>query len=195
MFVRPLVRPFIRSFIRSSVRLLPAFLGIGSLVFSDFWHKGAKWQCPKSDWARFSKKKIFGQIWAKNCQKIGFFWTYCKIASLVFSDFWQKDRVQSTLKYGRKNFPENFFSSLITDFRFFGEIPFYHFSISCFSRDWLITFCWFLAQRCKMAMPKLWRSPISGKNSFRPKMPEICRKTGFLAFSRDFFISFFWFFP
>ena len=33
--------------VRSSVRLLPAFLEIGSLFFSDFWHNDAKWQCPK----------------------------------------------------------------------------------------------------------------------------------------------------
>ena len=33
----------VRSFVRSSVRLLPAYLRIGSLVFADFLHKGAKW--------------------------------------------------------------------------------------------------------------------------------------------------------
>ena len=47
--------PFVRSF----VRLYPAFLDISSLVFADFWHKDAKWQCPKCDGARFSKKKFF----------------------------------------------------------------------------------------------------------------------------------------
>ena len=45
------------TFDRPFVRLLPAFLEIGSLVFSDFWHKDAKWQCPKCDGAWFSKKK------------------------------------------------------------------------------------------------------------------------------------------
>ena len=43
----------------------PAFLGIGSLFFADFWHKGAKWQCLKSDGARFSKKKILGKFGPK----------------------------------------------------------------------------------------------------------------------------------
>ena len=38
--------------------------------------------------------------------------------------------------------------------------------VTSFSRDWLISFCWFLAQRCKMAMAKMWRSPIFGKKFF-----------------------------
>ena len=50
---------------------------------------------------------------------------------------------------------------------------------------YLIFFSWNLAQRCKMAMPKMWRSPIFKKNFFRPKMPEICRKNRFFGiFSR-----------
>ena len=115
-------------FVRSSVRLLPAFLRIGSLVFPDFWHKDAKWQCRKCDGARFLKKNFLGQIWAKNCPKNRVFWTLCKIASLVFSGFWQKDRVQGTLKCGRNNFPRKIlFSSLITDFRFLGKFPFTNF--------------------------------------------------------------------
>ena len=45
--------------------------------------------------------------------------------------------------------------------------PFVCPSVTSFSRDWLISFCWFLAQRCKMAMPKMWWSPqFSEKNSF-----------------------------
>ena len=67
--------------------------------------------------------------------------------------------------------------------------------VTSFSRDRLINSFWFLAQRCKMTMPKMWRSPIfEKKNHSRPKMPEICRKTGYLAFSRDFINNFFWFF-
>ena len=68
-------------------------------------------------------------------------------------------------------------------------------SVTSFSRDWLISFFWFLAQRCKMAMPKMWRSPIFGKNFFSGrKCRKYAGKTGFLAFSRDFIISFFYFF-
>ena len=63
-------------------------------------------------------------------------------------------------------FPGKFFFVVNYGFSFFGEIPFDHFPISCFSRDWLIIFCWFLAQRCKMAMPKKWRSPIFKKIIF-----------------------------
>ena len=49
------------------------FLEIGSLVFSDFWHKDAKWQCPKCDGAQFLKKKFPWPIWAQKSSKIGFF--------------------------------------------------------------------------------------------------------------------------
>ena len=38
--------------------------------------------------------------------------------------------------------------------------------VTSFSMDRPISFSWFLAQWCKMVMPKMWRSPISGKNSF-----------------------------
>ena len=128
------------------------------------------------------------------------FWTLCKIASLVFSDFWQKDRVQGTLKYDRKNFSLKIFFFVVNyGPSFFGEIPFDYFLVTCFSWDWLISFFWFLAQRCKMAVPKKWRSPIfkkkfcpksdgarsSKKNFFQPKMLEICRKNQFFGiFSR-----------
>ncbi len=83
-----------------TIFLFPAFLGIGSLVFSDFWYKDAKRQCPKCDGARFSIKKIF---WANSGQKLPknrVFWTLCKIAPLVFSDFWQKDGGQCVVKNG-----------------------------------------------------------------------------------------------
>ena len=62
-----------------------------------------------------------------------------------------------------KIFPGKFLFVVNYGFSFFGEIPLYHFPISCFSRDWLISFFWYLAQRCKMAMPKMWRSPIFEK--------------------------------
>ena len=50
------------------------------------------------------RKKI---VWANLGQKLPknkVFWTLCKIASLVFSDFWQKDKVQGTLKCGQNYF-------------------------------------------------------------------------------------------
>ena len=68
-------------------------------------------------------------------------------------------------------------------------------SVTSFSRDWLISFFWFLAQRCIMAMPKNMTEPdfrkkiISGR-----KCRKYAEKTGFLAFSRDFIICFYWFF-
>ena len=49
------------------------------------------------------------------------------------------------------------------------------------------SFSWFLAQRCKIVMPKMWRSPIFGKKINSGNMPE---KPVF-GFSRDFIISFF----
>ena len=48
--------------------LFPAFLGIGSLVLSEIWHKDAKWQCPKCEGARFRKNNWpnLGQKLSKN---------------------------------------------------------------------------------------------------------------------------------
>ena len=43
-------------------------------------------------------------------------------------------------------------------------------------------------------MSKMWRSPIFEKKFFGWKWPKYAGKTGFLAFSRDFIISFIWFF-
>ena len=82
----------VRSFVRSFVRLLPAFLEIGSLVFSDFWHKDAKWQCPKCDGARFLKKNLIRHIWAQICPKIGFFGLFSKLNHRIYADFSHKDR-------------------------------------------------------------------------------------------------------
>ena len=104
----------------------PAFLGIGSLCFADFWHKGAKWQCHKSDRAR-SSKKIFWPNLGQKLLKNRVFWTMCKIASLVFSDFWQKDRLQVPKNMAEKNFPGKFFFVVNYGFSFLGEIPFDHF--------------------------------------------------------------------
>ena len=48
-----------------------------------------------------------------------------------------------------------------------------------FSRDFSISIFWFFAQRCVLIMPKIWPTPIFEKIFFRPKMPEICRKSPF----------------
>ena len=102
-------RSFKLTVVRPSVRLLPAFLEIGSLFFADFWRKDAKWQCPKCDGARFSKKKIFWANLVQKPLKNRVFWTLCKIASLVFSNFWQKNRGQCVLKNSRNNFSRKIF--------------------------------------------------------------------------------------
>ena len=68
-----------------TIFLLPAFLGIGSLVFS--WHKGAKWQCPKSDGARFSKKYFFPAENSGNMPEITVFANFVRTFSLHFVVF------------------------------------------------------------------------------------------------------------
>ena len=49
-----------------------------------------------------------------------------------------------------------------------------------FSQNFIISFFWFFAQRCALTMLKTWQSPIFENDFFRPKMPEICRKSPFL---------------
>ena len=112
--------------IRPSVRLLPAFLEIGSLFFADFWHKDVKWLCQKCDGAQFLKIKFFGENLGQKLSKSRVFWTLCKIASLVFPDFWHRDRVQGTLKCGQKIISQKKFFVVNYRFSYFGEIPFYH---------------------------------------------------------------------
>ena len=93
-------------------------------------------------------------------------------------------------------FPGKFFFVVIYGFSFFGEIPFYHFPFSSFSRDWFISFLWFLAQLCKMAIPKMWRGPIFEKKiwaNLGQKLPKnrvfwtLCQ-IGSLVFS-DFWLK------
>ena len=112
------------------MRLLPAFLEIGSLVFSDFWHKDAKWQCPKCDGAQF----FSGRKCRKYAGKTGFL----------------------TL-----------------------------------SRDFIIIFFQFFAERCVLAMLITWPSPILEKNFFPAEnpgnMPEIAV---FADFIRTFSLYF-----
>ena len=76
----PTWRSYKLTFVCSFVRLLPAFFEIGSLVFSDFWHKDAKWQCLKCDGARFSEKNFF----RPKMPEKPVFWHFLEISSLVF---------------------------------------------------------------------------------------------------------------
>ena len=62
--------------------------------------------------------------------------------------------------------------------------------ISWISRVVVDIFSWNFVHWCKMTIPKMWQSPIFEKYIFQPKIPEICRKTVFLAFFRDSIISF-----
>ena len=61
-------------------------------------------------------------------------------------------------------------------------------SFLAFSRDFIISFFRFFAQRCVLAMPKIWLNWIFEKNFFWPKMPEIYRISPFL-------LIFIWLFP
>ena len=60
-------------------------------------------------------------------------------------------------------FPGKFLFALKNGFSYFGEIPFNQIRKYSFSQSWLIIFFWFFAQWCKMAMPKMCRSPIFEK--------------------------------
>ena len=68
-----LVRRFVRPSVRQSVRLLPTFLVIRSLDFSDFWYEGSLLWFLKSDGAGFSKKNFGGSKKAVFCPKMAFF--------------------------------------------------------------------------------------------------------------------------
>ena len=81
--------------VRLFVRLLPAFLGIGSLVFSDFWHKDAKWQCPKYDRARFSRKIFFWPKLPELCRKNWFFGIFSRFHHCFFLIFCSKMRIRN----------------------------------------------------------------------------------------------------
>ena len=89
------VRPFVRSSVTSFSRdwLNSFFLIFGTKVQNGNAQKMMKPDFKKKNWANLGQKlpenRVFGAL--------------SKIASLVFSDFWQKDRVQGI-------FPENFSS-------------------------------------------------------------------------------------
>ena len=64
-----------------------------------------------------------------------------------------------------------------------------------FSRDFIISFFWFFAQRCVLIMPKMWPSPIFEKKFFPAEnvgnMPEIADFADFhLTFSLHFVVFF-----
>ena len=117
------------------------FLEILSFVFFWFLAQWYKMMIPKKWRSPIFDKNFLGGNLGKKPSKNRVFWTLYKIASLVFSNFWQKDRGQCVLKNGWNNFSGKFFFVVNYGFSFFGEIPIDHFPISCFSRDWLIIFC------------------------------------------------------
>ena len=57
------------SLVSPLVRLLPIFLGIRALDFSEIWHEGSLMVPLKSDGARFLKKKIICPGWARKSFK------------------------------------------------------------------------------------------------------------------------------
>ena len=123
-------------------------------------------------------------FWANLGQKLPknrVFWTLCKIASLVFSDFWHNDKGQGSLKMAEVVFPGKFLFAVKYGFSYFGEFPYDHLGKLSFSRDWLIVFFWFFAQWCKMVIPKMWRSPIFEKNIFWANLGQKLPKIGFFG--------------
>ena len=109
-YVRRYVRTtYVHLVVQSSARLfvcssVTSFSRDWLISFSWFLAQRCKMAMPKMWRSPIFEKKF---IWANLGQKLPknrVFWTLCKIPSLVFSDFWQKDRVQATLKCGWKNF-------------------------------------------------------------------------------------------
>ena len=116
------------------------FFEIGSLLFLIF---GTMKQ--NSNAQNVTEPDFWKKIWGKFGLKNRVFWTSCKVASLVFfSDFWQKDSLQGTLKCGRNNFPGNFFSLSNTEFRFLGKFPFTIFLLPAFLTSIQAAHCIFL---------------------------------------------------
>ena len=76
--------------------LMPAFLGVCSLVFSDFSHNDAKWQYKKCDGARFFYWVNFGQkspgeipFYHIPVTSFSFLYTSIKAAHCHFLTLWQ----------------------------------------------------------------------------------------------------------
>ena len=65
---------------------------------------------------------------------------------------------------------------------------------SWISRAVLYIFSWNFGHWCKMAIPKMWQSPIYNKHTFPAENAGNMPENRFLAFSQDFIISFFCFF-
>ena len=73
--------------------------------------------------------------------------------------------------------------------------PLVRLSVTSFSRDWLISFFWFLNKDAKWQCPKCDGARFLRKIFSRPKMPEICRKPLFFCrFCLDFFFLSRWIF-
>ena len=132
------------------------------------------------------RKTFFSAENAGNIPEKPVFWHFLEILSLALTDFCSRNclKIAGTADFRRKN------------------------GISWISRAVLYIFSWNFAHWCKMAIPKMWRSPIFEKHffpaenagnvpekpvfrhflvisslvfpDFRPKMPEICQKSPFL---------------
>ena len=154
-------------FVCPSVRLLSVFLEIGSLVFSDFWHKDAKWQCPKCDGAWFSKKKFFRPKLPEVAVFADFVWFF----SSYFAVFSHKNIINSNT-YHQACFncqkKTDFWSwnclkiARTANFRWKNTISWIFWAVLDF-------FSWNFAPWCKIIMFKMWQSPIFEKNIFVAK--------------------------
>ena len=91
-------------------------------------------------------------------------------------------------------FPENFFSSQNTDFRFLGKFPLTIFLFSAFLGIGSLVFFYFWHKDVKLQYLRCAGTRFSKKEFPGQKSRKYAGKTGFLAFSRDFVIIFFWFF-
>ena len=114
-FVRSSVRSFVRPFVTSFSR---------DWLISFFWFlaQRCKMAMPKMWRSPIFEKKFFWANLGQKLPKNRVFWTLCKIASLVFSDFWQKDRGQCVLKNGWNNFFRKiFFRRELRIFVFWGN--------------------------------------------------------------------------
>ena len=100
---------YVRPFVRPSVRLLPAFLGIGSLVFFWFLAQRCKMAMPKKWRSPIFRKKFFPAENAGNMPEKPVFWHFLEILSLVFSNFLQRYVLAMPMTWPSPIFEKNFF--------------------------------------------------------------------------------------
>ena len=159
MSVRPSVRSSVTSFSRNwLIRIFWFFAQWCKMVMPKMWR------------SPIFEKNFFPGENAGNMPEITVFWTFLKILSLVFCDFLLKDAYQLYIGCNGICFLwKNFFFVLFGPTRRSCKLTYVRPSVTSFSRDWLIGIFWFLVQRCKMVLPKMWRSPIFEKTQKCPK--------------------------